>query len=221
MHSDILLYSFRRCPYAIRVRLALLYSQAQVLVREIELKNKPQAMLDVSPKGTVPVLVKRAEDRPVLVIDESLDIMHWALNQNDPENLLRKADSDCVIKMDALISENDNGFKGWLDKYKYAGRFPEHPQAYYRHQGEDFLQKLEDLLRQNRFLFSDKPCLADIALFPFVRQFAHVDKAWSAANEFPELKIWLDYWQNSPVFIRAMEKFEPWLNNGKAYLFGK
>ena len=220
MHSNIL-YSFRRCPYAMRARLAFLFSQTQVLLREIELKNKPEAMLEASPKGTVPVLVKLEEGTPVLVIDESLDIMHWVLNQNDPENLLRKTDCQSVIEMDSLISENDNEFKGWLDKYKYADRFPEETQKYYQTQGEVFLQKLECLLEKNKFLFAETPSLADIAIFPFVRQFANVDKAWLSSDAFPNLKIWLNYWQDSHIFIQAMEKFEPWLNNHEEYLFGK
>ena len=220
MHSHIL-YSFRRCPYAMRARLAFLFSNTQVLLREIELKNKPQTMLEASPKGTVPVLVKLEENTPTLVIDESLDIMHWALNQNDPKNLLRKTDSNCVIEMDALISENDDEFKTWLDKYKYADRFPEQSQTYYQQQGETFLQKLETLLEQTQFLYDDNPCLADIAIFPFVRQFAHVDKAWLDSYELPKLKAWLNFWQESSEFIQAMEKFEPWLNHNNEYLFGK
>ncbi|MBM7070859.1 glutathione S-transferase [Shewanella sp. 202IG2-18] len=220
MHTNIL-YSFRRCPYAMRARLAILFAGVKVTLREIELKNKPQAMLDASPKGTVPVFVKLEENTPILVIDESLDIMHWALNQNDSSNILRKGDGQRVINMDSLIAQNDAEFKLWLDKYKYCDRFPEQPQEYYQEQGEKFLSRLEALLENNVFLYSKQPCLADIAIFPFVRQFSLVDKAWIESQEFPYLKKWLAYWQSSKEFEIAMEKFEPWLMNNKEYLFGK
>ncbi len=216
-----ILYSFRRCPYAIRARLAFVFAGIQVSLREIELKNKPQEMLTASPKGTVPVLVKLEEETPVLVIDESLDIMHWALNQNDPLSLLRKTDGQTVIKMDSLISENDFEFKVWLDKYKYFDRFPEQPQSYYQENCEKYLQKLEALLEENLFLFSNKPCLADIAIFPFIRQFSKVEDSWLNTNHFPKLKNWLAHWQEISEFQKVMIKFEPWIVNNQEYLFGK
>ena len=220
MHTNVL-YSFRRCPYAMRARLAFLSAEIEIRLREIELKNKPHDMLLASPKGTVPVLVKLEENTPTLVIDESLDIMHWALNQNDPQDLLRKGDGKSVINMDGLIAENDAEFKSWLDKYKYYDRFPEQSQQYYQQQGEVFLEKLEALLEKHEFLYFDTPCLADIAIFPFVRQFSMVEKSWMSTDEFPMLKNWLAYWQNSVEFSKAMVKFEPWLMSNKEYLFGK
>lgn len=192
------LYSYRRCPYAMRARMALKYADITVEVCEISLKNKPSGMLKASPKGTVPVLV--LEDGTVL--EQSLDIMHWALLQRDPASWLA-ADS---VMTQQLISENDGSFKQALDKFKYAVRFPEQPAEAYRAQAEVFLQKLELLLCQNQFLLKDQVCLVDIAIFPFIRQFAAVDSAWFESAAYPNLKVWLKVLMGSALFISVMEK---------------
>ncbi|WP_460949043.1 glutathione S-transferase [Pseudomonas marginalis] len=195
--SEVLLYSFRRCPYAMRARLALRYSGVPVRIVEVSLKAKPAEMLTLSPKGTVPVLSVDGE-----VIDESLAIMQWALAQHDPDNWLLGGDPVVL----ALVAENDQGFKYHLDRYKYAERYPEQPMEHYRAEGEVFLQKLEGLLTGRAYLLADHPSLADMALAPFVRQFAHVDRDWFAAAPYPRLQQWLERFLQSPLFVGVMAK---------------
>jgi len=207
-----LLYSFRRCPYAMRARLGLLFAEVPVALREIVLKNKPSPMLAISPKGTVPVL-QLSEGR---VIEESREIMEWALAQQDPQGLL---DSETLPQAQALIDKNDNEFKHWLDRYKYADRHIEMTQTEYRQQGEVFLQVLEELLTQNNYLLGDKPSLADIGVMPFVRQFAHVDRKVFYALPYPNLQQWLQHWLEHPVFLQAMTKFTPWQEGDDLVVF--
>ncbi|MGG5240467.1 glutathione S-transferase [Pseudomonas lurida] len=195
--NETLLYSFRRCPYAMRARLALRYSGACVRIIEVSLKAKPAEMLALSPKGTVPVLSVNGE-----VIDESLAIMQWALAQHDPDNWRLRGDPSVL----ALIDENDQGFKYHLDRYKYAERYPEYPMEHYRAEGEVFLQKLEGLLEDRAYLLAHHPSLADMALAPFVRQFAHVDRDWFARAPYPRLQRWLEAFLQSPLFIGVMAK---------------
>nr|WP_262409479.1 glutathione S-transferase [Pseudomonas lurida] len=192
-----MLYSFRRCPYAMRARLALRYSGVCVRIIEVSLKAKPAEMLALSPKGTVPVLSVNGE-----VIDESLAIMQWALAQHDPDNWRLQGDPSVL----ALIDENDQGFKYHLDRYKYAERYPEYPMEHYRAEGEVFLQKLEGLLADRAYLLAHHPSLADMALAPFVRQFAHVDRDWFARAPYPRLQRWLEAFLQSPLFIGVMAK---------------
>ena len=195
--NEVLLYSFRRCPYAMRARLALRYAGVPVRIVEVSLKAKPAEMLALSPKGTVPVLSVEGE-----VIDESLAIMQWALARHDPDNWLLQGDPAVL----ALIAENDQGFKYHLDRYKYAERYPQFPREHYRAEGETFLQKLEGLLADRAYLLADHPSLADMALAPFVRQFAHVDRDWFASAPYPGLQRWLDAFLQSPLFIGVMAK---------------
>ncbi|UII74044.1 glutathione S-transferase [Pseudomonas sp. HN11] len=195
--SEALLYSFRRCPYAMRARLALCYSGVPVRVIEVSLKAKPAEMLALSPKGTVPVLSVNGE-----VIDESLAIMQWALAQHDPDDWLLQGDPAVL----ALIAENDQGFKYHLNRYKYAERYPEHPMEQYRAEAEVFLQKLEGLLAGRAHLLADHPSMTDMALAPFVRQFAHVDREWFAGAPYPRLQQWLQQFLQSPLFIAVMAK---------------
>ncbi|MBC3235901.1 MULTISPECIES: glutathione S-transferase [Pseudomonas] len=195
--NETLLYSFRRCPYAMRARLALRYSGVCVRIIEVSLKAKPAEMLALSPKGTVPVLSVNGE-----VIDESLAIMQWALAQHDPDNWRLQGDPSVL----ALIDENDQGFKYHLDRYKYAERYPEYPMEHYRAEGEVFLQKLEGLLADRAYLLAHHPSLADMALAPFVRQFAHVDRDWFARAPYPRLQRWLEAFLQSPLFIGVMAK---------------
>ena len=193
--SGHVLYSFRRCPYAMRARMALRYSGVALSIVEVSLKAKPAEMLAASPKGTVPVLVC-ADGR---VIEQSLGIMHWALARHDPDNWLQPASA-------ALIEANDNSFKVLLDRYKYAIRYPEHPMEHYRAQGADFLQRLEDLLARTPYLAGHALSLADVALAPFVRQFAHVDREWFEQSPFPHLKAWLARFLLSELFVSVMVK---------------
>ncbi|MBM3117485.1 glutathione S-transferase [Jeongeupia naejangsanensis] len=192
-----LLYTFRRCPYAMRARLAIAASGVDVEQHEVVLRDKPAGLLAASPKGTVPVLCL-PDGR---VIEQSLDIMLWALATRDPQRWL--ADRAGAL---ALIADNDDGFKRDLDHYKYAERFPEHPASHYRQRGERFLARLEAMLAQQAHLGGMQPGLADAALFPFVRQFAHVDKAWFYAAPYPRLIAWLDDWLASPLFATVMQK---------------
>lgn len=207
-----LLYSFRRCPYAMRARLGLLFAGLPVELREITLKNKPAPMLAISPKGTVPVL--QCVDGTVL--EESLDIMLWALQQQDPQGLL---DAQVVQQAKALIMQNDNEFKPWLDRYKYADRHPEMTQLEYRQGGEVFLQVLERLLAEKPFLLGDKITLADIGIMPFVRQFAHVDRDVFYSLDYPNLQQWLKSWLEHPLFLQAMSKFLPWQAGDEPLVF--
>jgi glutathione S-transferase len=195
--SKAVLYSFRRCPYAMRARMALRYSGVAVQIIEVSLKAKPAEMLALSPKGTVPVL--SVDGR---VIDESLAIMRWALAQNDPEGWLLGDDR----ATQALIEENDQGFKHQLNRYKYAERYPEQPMEHYRAEGEVFLMKLEGLLAEQEYLLAGHLSLADVALAPFVRQFAHVDREWFGQSPYPRLQGWLQRFLESPLFIAVMAK---------------
>lgn len=194
-----ILYSYRRCPYAMRARMALSYAGIAVEVREISLKDKPAHMLQVSPKATVPVLVLPDGQ----VIDQSLQIMQWALQQHDADGWLSADPQHTAL----LIAENDGSFKQNLDRYKYAIRFPEHSAADYRQQGELFLAKLELHLQQTSFLLSNKISLADIAIFPFIRQFAAVDGDWFASADYIKLKSWLQHLVESELFQGAMLKY--------------
>jgi len=191
------LYSFRRCPYAMRARMALRYSGVPVEIVEVSLKAKPAAMLAISPKGTVPVL-----DAHGRVIDESLEIMRWALAQNDPDDWLLEDDA----RIAELIEANDQGFKVHLNRYKYAERYPEQPMEVYRAEGALFLQRLEELLSDREYLLADHPSLADIALLPFVRQFAHVDREWFAQTPYVRLQTWLQRFLESELFTSIMKK---------------
>lgn len=196
-----LLYSFRRCPYAMRARMALHYAGCAVDIHEVSLKAKPAALLQRSPKGTVPVLI--LQDR---VLEQSLDIMHWALAQNDPDNWLLIHDGDGRRAIQALIANNDQSFKQHLDRYKYCVRHPEHPQDHYRAQGEVFLQQLETRLQQHDYLVMDRVTLADIAVAPFIRQFSAVDPHWFAHSPYPQLRRWLQRFTDSELFKAVMLK---------------
>ncbi|MCE9687528.1 glutathione S-transferase [Shewanella sp. AS16] len=201
-----ILYSFRRCPYAMRARMGILLSGQQVMLREILLKHKPEAMLQASPKGTVPVLVLPQAK----VIDESLDIMRWALNLADPLGVLPHNPEQQALS-ETLLECNDREFKAWLDKYKYADRHPQHPQSHYRAQGLAFIARLEQALERQTFLICDRPTLADYGIFPFVRQFAGVDSHWFVQVPYPKVQLWLAGLLQSRVFIQAMAKFPNWL----------
>ncbi len=196
--SQPILYSYRRCPYAMRARMALKYAGVAVEIREVALKNKPAHLLQVSPKGTVPVLILQDGT----VIEQSLEIMYWALQQHDADGWLM---GNHALTLQ-FIAENDNGFKQALDKYKYAIRFPENAAQVYRSQGENFLYLLEMQLTETTFLAGNELSLADIAIFPFIRQFAAVDANWFELAVYPKLKAWLKQLLASPLFLSVMEK---------------
>lgn len=200
-----ILYSFRRCPYAIRARLALHVSGVSYELREIQLRDKPAAILAASPKGSVPVLVLPDGQ----VIDESRDIMEWALNQHDPDNWLGDAGQH-VKAAAALVDINDGSFKAALDRYKYADRHPEHPRSHYRIEGEQFLRQLEDRLHAHAYLLGSQITLADAAIVPFIRQFAGVDPCWFDQSPYPKLRCWCESLVNSSLFSVAMLKHPIW-----------
>jgi glutathione S-transferase len=204
-----ILYTFRRCPYAMRARLAIAVGGAAVEYREIALRNKPQAMLAISPKGTVPVL-ELADGR---VVEQSLDIMLWALTLNDPQQWLQ-GEKSLPAAAKGLIDTNDGPFKFWLDRYKYADRYPEHPAEYYRLQAEKFLQHLEHLLEAQEYLLGARLSIADMAIFPFIRQFAAVDKTWFSASDYARLQRWLDERLRSDLFSEVMVKHDCWMPPG-------
>ncbi len=213
--NSAILYTFRRCPYAMRARISLHLSQLNPLVREIELKNKPAELIAISAKGTVPVLVT-ANNK---VISESLDIMRFALTEYPaPENHYLTTEEYQALQYwldqsttESLINANDNEFKPWLDKYKYADRFPEYSQLWYRQQAERFIQTLEDLLQQHNYLCTDSPTLADFAIFPFIRQFANVEPVWFNTMQYPNVIVWLTTLVNSSLFNVTMYKYPLWL----------
>lgn len=215
------LYSFRRCPYAMRARTAILASGIRVEFREVVLRDKPAAMLAASPKGSVPVLIT-PEGK---VIDESWDIMLWALRQHDPNGWLGPNESagmdECHVPAALqLVHENDTRFKHNLDRYKYPERYPEQPQSAYRAAGEQFLQQLEQRLLTAPNLLGETFTLADAALLPFIRQFAAVDTEWFAAAPYPALRKWLARYTSSELFTLVMQKFPVWKPGDKAVIFG-
>ncbi|MEQ7921508.1 glutathione S-transferase [Xanthomonas sp. WHRI 1810A] len=195
------LYSFRRCPYAMRARMAVRYAGCAVDIVEVSLKAKPADMLERSPKGTVPVLV--LGDR---VLEQSLDIMHWALALNDPDDWSMANDPDAQREIAGLIMRNDGPFKTSLDHYKYAVRYPECSQEDYRQRGEVFLRDLETRLQQRDYLVASHLTLADTALAPFVRQFCFVDPEWFWQSPYPKLQVWLQRFLESHLFLNTMSK---------------
>lgn len=184
--------------------MALRASGTSCEVREVVLRDKPAELLQVSPKGTVPVLVL-----PNALLEHSLDIMLWALKQNDPDNWLQP-ESGTVDDMLALIRRNDTEFKQALDHYKYPSRYPGANSLANRELGAQFLHDLNQTLQQSPFLFGNRPALADVALAPFIRQFANTDNEWFNAQPWPALQAWLHSFVNSPAFEAVMHKFERW-----------
>lgn len=199
------LYTFRRCPYAMRGRMGLSIAGVPVLVREVVLRDKPTEMLEASPKGTVPVLLTSSGD----IVDESLDVMRWALAQNDPEGWL-DADPDTTHE---LIARNDGPFKRALDRYKYPNRYSDEdlvPGAA-RASGLEMLQDLDArITAQGGQLVRAERSLADIAIFPFIRQFAHTDMDWFNAQDLPALQAWLEGHKQSSLFKGVMKKYAQW-----------
>ncbi len=196
-----ILYSFRRCPYAMRARMALHAAGIDLEHREILLKDKPGSMLRYSPKGTVPVLVLPDGT----VVEESLDVMRWALAQNDPEDWLAPG-----AAMFDLVAENDGPFKHHLDRYKYDTRYEGADAEMHRAAGLAFLEKLDKRLEGQAQLFGSAVSLADIAIFPFVRQFANADRDWFDDLDLPHLQAWLAGHLASRLFADIMIKHALW-----------
>ncbi len=208
------LYSFRRCPYAMRARMALVYCNIQVELREVDLKNKPQDLVLLSPKATVPVLLKADKS----LLDESMDIIFWAMSVHDNHDWSKfNTEQQKIAKL--LIIENDSDFKKYLDKYKYSQRFPEHSEHSYRQQGEQFLNKLNDRLLVSEFLIKDSLSYVDIAIAPFIRQFANVDFEWFKQSQYQPLVKWLSGILNSPIFMAAMQKYSVWQSGDTKIIF--
>jgi glutathione S-transferase len=201
MSADPILFSFRRCPYAMRARMALLVSETPVRLREVVLRDKPEEMIEVSPKATVPVLLPE-EGR---VIDESLAIMLWALERNDPHDWLDNQQASLD-----LIREADGGFKDNLDRYKYPTRYEGVDPIEQRDAGVVFLKKLDEMIAPEGQLLGAEPRLADYAIFPFVRQFANTDREWFDALSLPALQKWLEGHLASDLFATTMTKYPQW-----------
>lgn len=209
MENRPILYSFRRCPYAMRARMALLASETQVTLREILLRDKPAAMLEASPKGTVPVLVLGDGT----VVDESLDVMQWALSHHDPMGLTAHRDAD-------LIAQNDGPFKQALDRYKYPTRYELDDVALPRAEGMQHLRAIDQRLSGQKYLAGNAPGFTDFAVFPFIRQFSMVDGNWFAQQQLPNLKPWLASLVESEMFAAAMVKHQPWQEGDTETIFG-
>jgi len=209
------LYSFRRCPYAMRARLALAVSGQACELREVVLRSKPQGLLQASPKGTVPVLVL-LDGR---VLDQSLDIMLWALAQHDPDGWLAPSHGT-LDGMLALITECDGPFKQALDRCKYPSRYPDADIHAERARAMAWLSALDQRLSSAQaHLFGTHATLADMAIAPFVRQFAGMDAAWWAAQPWPRLQAWLAQWQASDLLTRVMDKRTAWVDGTKGAPF--
>ena len=209
-----ILYSFRRCPYAMRARLALLSSSIRCDLREVVLRNKPPELLAASPKGTVPVLITPDGQ----VIDQSLDIMLWALRQNDPAHWL-PADIATLDAGMALLSHCDGEFKHHLDRYKYPQRYEGADKLTSRATAALFVAVLEAKLAQNHSLFSSSLSIFDAGTVPFIRQFAHTDTLWFAAQPWPCVQAWLAAFEATDAFKQVMMAYPPWALGAPATVF--
>ena len=214
-HALPILYSFRRCPYAMRARLALAHAGLACELREINLRDKPQALLDASPKGTVPVLVLQ-DGR---VIEQSLDIMLHALQASDPDGWLTPTQGT-LDEMLALIARNDNFFKQALDRCKYPERYTAEAVNQAQTDAITWLSELDEQLAETGYLFGLNPSLADMARRPFVRQFARIDEAQWAEQPWPHLQDWLQRWIDSALFAEAMETYPGWVPGTRGAVFG-
>ncbi len=204
------LFSFRRCPYAMRACMALLRSEIPVRLREVVLRDKPAEMLDASPKGTVPVLVEEGG----AVIEESLELMLWALERNDPGNWL-----DHRAEAMELIAEADEAFKFHLDRYKYPVRYDDVDPIEHRTAGFEILQRWNDRIATGGQMIGSWPGLADYAIFPFVRQFANHDRSWFDALPLAPLQRWLEGHLESEIFKTAMAKYPQWKTGDEEPVF--
>ena len=217
-----ILYSLQNCPYAMRARMGILLSKQPVSLRAIVLKNKPPEMLAASPKATVPVLVLDKADVPgqPLVIDESLDIMLWALRQSDPENLLCREEPEQLPSMLSLVGRFDDEFKTCLENYKCAKRYHEDSKIEYRQQCEIFILELENYLSRHKYLTGESPHLVDYAILPYIRQFARIERQWYLQAPYPLLQDWLKGHLNSVLFSKVMRKYPLWMDSQESFMIG-
>ncbi len=205
--SDLpVLYSFRRCPYAIRARLAISSSGRPVELREIVLRDKAPEFLETSPSATVPCLKTDEE-----IIDESWEIMLWALQFSDPENWLQP-EHGTMAEMQELVLQCDGPFKSHLDRYKYDVRYDDADREEERSRAAVFLADLDKRLKQGQWLFGRSASLADYAVLPFVRQFANADRTWFDAQDWQRLRTWLETFESSDAFQCVMPKWTKWVS---------
>lgn len=223
MTQPPILYSLLNCPYAMRARIALFKAEQVVRIRAIKLNNKPHEMLLASPKGSVPVLVIQDgdESNSTKIIEESLEVMLWALSQNDPEDLLHIADKHALPAMMTFILEFEHDFLPAYHAYSSAKRYHEKHEAASRQACETHLTQLEKRLSQHAYLFSNRESLVDIALLPFLRKFARIDKQWFRQSPYPKLRLWLRKYLDSAMFSKVMKQHELWLVNRKDIYFGE
>ncbi len=222
MQPNTILYSFRRCPFAMRARWSILLSGKVVTLREVSLSHKPIELLDCSPKGTVPVLIPKNEH----VIDESIEIMRWALSAKNPFNGLRTKDAYAQSKIKKLIYQNDYIFKYHLDRFKYSSRYPDADKELERNLAREILISWSNRIAVNSscssqgWLIDDSESLADWAIWPFVRQYRIADpKTFEADQEIKPLKEWINFYLNHPLFNSLMYKTEPWKSGDPPKLF--
>ncbi|KGJ92459.1 glutathione S-transferase [Thalassotalea sp. ND16A] len=205
------LYSLRNCPFAMRARLAIYKSKQPIELRDVVLNNKPQQMLTASPKGTVPILVLASEQ----VIDESLEVMLWALNESDPDDLLHSGCAEILT----LIEQFDEPFKTCLEQYKCAKRYHESNLTECRQACEVYIKDLEQRLTEHAYIIDEKESLADIALLPFIRQFAKIERQWYLQSPYPNVKRWLNRYLQSPMFTKVMAKYPLWSEHSEMIVF--
>ena len=207
-----ILYSFRRCPYAMRARMAIHASGQKCELREVLLRDKPPSMLEYSPKGTVPVLILQDG----YVIDESLDVIDWALNLNDPDDWQRSKDTK---KTKELIKINDGEFKYHLDRYKYSKRYDNEDPEFHRKKCLKFIESVNNELNNSKYIFDDNISYADIVLLPFIRQFRIADIDWFDALPYNNLKKWLSGFLDSTLLNSIMKKYDFWKEGDKSIVF--
>ncbi|CDT88770.1 Putative glutathione S-transferase [Vibrio coralliirubri] len=214
--SDLpILYSLRRCPYAMRGRMGIALSQQKVLLREIVTKDKPSELLASSPKGTVPVLVLPNGQ----VIEQSLDVMNWALQQNDPQDLLRSSNPELSKQVQQLIKTNDEEFIGHLEKYRASVRYRNIDVEQRRQACETFISQLEARLTDRPYFFGETPSLADFAVMPFVSQFVRVEKKWFVKSEYQNVGRWLRAHLESKLYTQVMKQYPLWNETKQDCLF--
>ena len=207
-----ILYSFRRCPYAMRARMAIHISDQRCELREVLLRDKPPSMLEYSAKGTVPVLILQDGK----VIDESLDVIDWALNLNDPDDWQRSKDKE---KTKELIKINDGEFKYHLDRYKYSKRYENEDPEFHRKKCLKFIESINNELNNSEYIFDDNISYADIVLLPFIRQFRIADIEWFDSLPYDNLKKWLSSFLNSSLLNSIMKKYDLWKEGDKSIVF--
>lgn len=210
-----MLYSLRNCPYAMRARMAVYVSGQAVQLRDIVLSDKPVHMHQVSPKGTVPVLVLSNGE----VLEQSLEIMMWAFEQSDPNNYLMSDSPNTRAEMLSLVDLFDTEFKLRLEKYRSAKRYHNESVLEHRLACEQYLKMLELKLSQHAYLMSHSPSLADLAILPFIRQLARVERQWYLQSPYPNIRKWLDDYLQSRMFSKVMTKYPLWLTEKSLIVF--